>query len=211
MPLGENTGRNIHLEQGTLQKTSARHALNVLCRSDHRLSRSFVKCEPQILFAFAVHRTLEIHLSRELNLTGIERSASGRPDCAEGRTCVVARIGDGYHAVPTEIRLIEVRMVGDVVELRAERNRVPLVQPEILEHREIKAMEAGSRNLIAFGAQQSGATRRNAIGRRCRSQGARLCKGSWVPDPEWIVNAACALDFDAKLRVLAGHENVIAA
>ena len=81
-------------------------------------------------------------------------------------------------------------------------------------------MESGSRNLIALEAQRRGPGDLNTIGRRASNRGgsswrsaqeAGLGKGSGVSDPEWIMNAAGALDFDAELRVLAGNHNVVAA
>ena len=122
-------------------------------------------------------------------------------DRTEGWVCVVTRIADRHDAVSTEVRLIEVRMVGDVVELRAERKHESLVQLEVLEDREIKAMESGSRNLIALEAQRCGAADRNAI-RLSRDSAIRvsavgvppmrhgLGEGSRVSDPEGIMNAA---------------------
>ena len=80
-----------------------------------------------------VRRPLVIQLRRELDLPGIVWSTPGRSDRTEVYVRVVARIGN-HNAVATEIRLIEIRMVRNVVELRAERERVPLVELEVLEH-----------------------------------------------------------------------------
>src|SRR5579859_4767241 len=63
---------------------------------------------------------LVVQLQGKLNLPRIIRSVARGSNFAEGRTVVVARVGNGRHAVPAEIRRVEVRMVKDVKDLRSE-------------------------------------------------------------------------------------------
>lgn len=105
---------------------------------------------------------LVVELHRKLDLP--RRSARGS-DCSEVRVGVIARTADGYYAVTAKIWLIEVRVVEDVEELRAEFHIVPLSKRERLVQREVKVVDSWTRDLVAFVAQRGGAGQWNAV--RC--------------------------------------------
>ena len=65
-------------------------------------------------------RQLVVQLKRELDLPRIIWGVSSGPDFTEVGTRKVARTGDGYNAVATEIRGVEVWVVENVKEFRTE-------------------------------------------------------------------------------------------
>ena len=90
---------------------------------------------------------LEKELERELDLPRIIRSDAGGADSSKVAVGEIRRTTDGYDAVATEARGIEVRVVGDVKDFRSELKLKPFVERDVLEDGEVQAMEAGTRNL----------------------------------------------------------------
>ena len=85
---------------------------------------------------------LVVQLQSELDLPRIVGSVAGGADFAEGGAVVVAGVGDGSDAVAAEVGGVEIRMVEDVEEFGPELKTETLVELEVLEEGDIKAVEA---------------------------------------------------------------------
>ncbi len=106
---------------------------------------------------------------------------------------VITRTGDGDDAVATKVWCVEVRVVGDVKDLRAELESCTFFDREILEDREVHPVEAGARDL-GHATEGADAGYRNAARRRIRDdrnsivvQYAGLGERRRVPEPTELV------------------------
>ena len=124
------------------------------------------------------------------------------------------------NAVAAEVRCIEVRMVEDVEELRAELHREALVNLEVLEQREVEPVESRTCDLSSLAAQSACTAIRHAAGRSIRNRSdnsrnhtqlARLAESSGVSNPERSVVSAQRRNLDPKFWTLAGKKNIVAA
>src|SRR5579863_7288508 len=79
------------------------------------------------------HSNSVVQLQRKLDLTRIVRSIACSSDFAEVRIGNVSRAANCYYAVSAEVRCIEVRVIGNVIELRPELHRESFGELEVLE------------------------------------------------------------------------------
>ena len=78
---------------------------------------------------------LEIELQSELNLSRIVWRVAGGSNFAESGIIKIGRSRDSYYTIATEPGIVEVRVVQDVEELRAELQARVFRHLEILEQR----------------------------------------------------------------------------
>jgi len=109
-----------------------------------------------------------------LNLPRIVRSIARRSNLAEVVIRKVRRSRDRYYTVPSKAGSIEVRMVEDVEDFRPELQTEAFVEHDVLEEREVQAMEAGTRHL-SNAAETGRAPARGAL--------CWLTESSWVAKP----------------------------
>lgn len=76
---------------------------------------------------------LIVQLESKLNLSRIVWCIAGRSDFTKGGTGEIARVSDRCHAVTTEVRRIEVRMIQDIEEFGPELQREALAELHGLE------------------------------------------------------------------------------
>src|SRR5205814_5188347 len=108
---------------------------------------------------------LVVQLQSKLDLARIIWIVARRSNFAEVRVSEVARTADRHYAVAAEVGRVEVGMVENVEHLGAELHREPLSNRELLEYREVEAMETGAGGKGGFGSQGGRAIERNTARR----------------------------------------------
>src|SRR5208282_1264454 len=89
----------------------------------------------------------------ELDLPRIIGSIARRTDLAKAGTSEITRARNRDHAVTAKIRCVEVRVVEDVKELRAELQPESFRERNVLEQREVHALEGRAGNLVRAAPQ----------------------------------------------------------
>ena len=139
---------------------------------------------------------LEKELERELDLPRVVGSIAGRPDFAEVAVGEIGGTTDCDNAITTEARRIEVRVVGQVKDFRAELELTLLVDWKVLKDGKVQTVEAGTGNL-------GNATKVSKCAATSRAR-SRICESRGVAEPAGL---AVAVGMKAELERLAGKQS----
>ncbi len=139
---------------------------------------------------------LKKELKGELDLARIVWSVTSRTDFAEVAAGEISGATDCDNAVAAESRRVEVRVVGQVKDFRAELELFLLGYQEILKDREVQSVEAGTGNLCDASQVCKGAGANRARSRIGESRG--------VAEPAEL---AVAVGMEAEFERLAGEQS----
>jgi hypothetical protein len=142
---------------------------------------------------------LEKELERELDLPRVIRSVAGRANSSKVTICEIRRTTDRDNAVTAKTRRVEVRVVGDVKDFRAELKLTFFVERKILKDGKVQTVEAGTWNLRDSAQVGKGAgtdSARGWVGERGR-----------IPEPRGVFLPVNGNVLDAQFQRLASEKS----
>ena len=151
---------------------------------------------------------LVVKLQSELDLPGVIGSVAGGANFTEIGIAEIGGSGDGDHTVAAEPRSVKVGMVGNVEYLRPKLEAHALVERNVLEDGEVKAMESRSGNLCWATAQRRNPTIDKRRSNRCLCTLRWLSEGFGISKPAKLSICVC---MQTHIQGLPTHKEIVAA